>query len=212
MESWTEYSRFFIALLVILDPFAGIPVFAALTQRLNPAQRKTAALLVTLTVLAVLWVFALTGETVLRWLGTGLDAFRVGGGLVLLLMGFEMLHGGIPAGQVPGTDATDSRPTDATVAVVPLGIPFLAGPGAISTVVIEAQVATSPAHAVTVLGCIAVACLLLWVALRLADPIGRLLGHLGLTVMNRLFGLIVVVLAVELMASGLRGLFPLLAG
>lgn len=212
LEALTEYSRFLIALLVILDPFAAVAVFTVLARDLDPTQQRRAATMVTVTVLGALLLFAVSGTELLNLLGTGVDSFRVGGGLVLLLMGFEMLRGVALATDSAAGAFEDARPagkSPATV-VVPLAIPFLAGPGAISTVMLEMHRGAGPIHLALVLGIITLVCAVLWVALRLATPIAERLGHVGLAILNRLFGLIVVVIAVEVMARGLRGLFPLL--
>jgi len=211
MEHWTEYTRFFTALLVILDPFLAIPIFLSLTTGYSPAERARVARIAVTTVAAVLIVSALVGETLLRWMGTSLPSFRVGGGIVLFLMALAMLQ----ARDDPvRTSPRESMPSAerATVAVVPLGIPLLAGPGAISNVIIAMDRSRAPYHRPLLILCMLLVCAVLWVALRLAEPIGRRLGDMGLHVINRLFGLILVAIAVEIAANGLRQLFPSLGG
>ena len=99
-----------------------------------------------------------------------------------------------------------------SVAVVPLAIPLLAGPGAISTVIIQMHRSTELLDPLLVMACIVLVCGVLWVVLRLATPIGNTLGENGLNIINRLFGLILAAIAVEVMANGLRQLFPVLDG
>lgn len=96
--------------------------------------------------------------------------------------------------------------------MVPIAIPLLAGPGAISTVIIQMHRPGAPYHHALVIAIILVVTLLLWSVLRLASPIGTALGPIGLSILNRLFGLILTAIAVEIMANGLRQLFPVLAG
>ncbi len=98
------------------------------------------------------------------------------------------------------------------VAIVPLAIPLLAGPGPISTVIIQVHRPGAAYHLAWVIGVILLLTVLLWAVLRLASPIGKLLGPIGLKVLNRLFGLILTAIAVEIMANELRDLFPLLRG
>ena len=210
MEPWTEYTRFFTALLVILDPFMAIPIFLSLTIGFSQAERARVARIAVTTVAAVLVVSALVGETALRWMGTSLPSFRVGGGIVLFLMALAMLQARDDPVRTSPREA-DSSAERATVAVVPLGIPLLAGPGAISTVIIAMGRSHAPYHAPLLLLCMLLVCGVLWVVLRLAEPIGSRLGDLGLHVINRLFGLILVAIAVEIAANGLRQLFPVLA-
>jgi multiple antibiotic resistance protein len=99
-----------------------------------------------------------------------------------------------------------------TSGVVPLAVPLLAGPGAISTTIIAVQKGGGSLHLLAIVGCIAVICALLWVTLRLAGPIGARLGLTGLNIATRLLGLILTAIAVETMAQGLKQLFPVLAG
>jgi len=211
MEHWTEYTRFFSALLVILDPFMAIPIFLGLTTGYSHAERARVVRIAVVTVALVLIVAAMVGETVLRWMGTSLPSFRVGGGIVLFLMALAMLQAREDPVRTSPREA-DSSAERATVAVVPLAVPLLAGPGAISTVIIAMGPASAPYHIFLLILCIFLVCTVLWVVLHLAEPIGSHLGDLGLHVINRLFGLILVAIAVEIAANGLRQLFPALAG
>jgi multiple antibiotic resistance protein len=211
MEHWTEYTRFFTALLVILDPFMAVPIFLSLTHSCTAAERRRVANIATLSVALILVVSALSGERLLVFMGTSLASFRVGGGIVLLLMALSMLRA------QPDTLRTTESEVSARdgaqgVAVVPLAIPLLAGPGAISTVIIQMHRSTEPLEPLLVIACIFLVCSVLWVVLRLAAPIGNTLGETGLNIINRLFGLILAAIAVEVMSNGLRQLFPVLGG
>lgn len=208
MEHWTEYSRFFTALFVILDPFAAIPIFLALTQGYGDRERRGAALLAAITVCSVLLVAALMGEAILSIMGTSLASFRVGGGIVLLLMALAMLRGDA----VQPVNGEVRLAASQAIAVVPVAIPLLAGPGAISTVIIEMHRSDSSNHLLWIIGVILLLSLLLWLMLRLAERIGKRLGSTGLNILNRLLGLVLTAIAVEIMANGLRELFPALSG
>jgi len=210
MEHWPEYTRFFTALLVILDPFLAVPIFLSLTQGYSPGERVRVATLTSLTVAFVLVLAALSGEAILTFMGTSLASFRVGGGLVLLLMALAMLRA--EADQIRTTPAeAESASGKGSIAVVPLAIPLLAGPGAIGTVIIQMHRSAAFHHPWLVLGIILGVCLVLWLVLRLAVPIGHSLGRTGLNILNRLFGLILAAISVEIMANGLKALFPVLA-
>ena len=106
IEHWTEYTRFFIALLVILDPFFIIPIFLSLTAGYSAKERATAARTTSLTVMTVLIITALIGETLLVWMGTSLGSFRVGGGIVLFLITFGINS---LAGRLVGVQTNDRR-------------------------------------------------------------------------------------------------------
>lgn len=211
MEHWTEYTRLFTALFVIVDPFMAVPILLSLTPNLDTGQRARVVTLAAMTVAMVLLLAAFSGETLLRWMGTSLGSFRVGGGIVLFLMALAMLQAEV--GRVRATpQETRSDAGHASVAVVPLAIPLLAGPGAISTVIIGMQRSDAPYHWVGVVLCILAVTLLLWVVMRAAEPLALRLGDSGLNILNRVFGLILAAIAVEVTANGLRQLFPVLGG
>jgi multiple antibiotic resistance protein len=210
MRYLPEYARFVISLFAILSPFAAIPLFLTLTNGFDTQQKSRTAAAASATVAAVLIVSGLAGEPILVALGTSLDAFRVGGGIVLLLVALSMLSAQTSAVQHRPEEAAEAD-TSSSVGVVPLGIPLLAGPGSISAVIIEMNHQPGYAHQVAIVGCILVVCVGTWAILRLAYPIGQRLGRIGLNVLSRLFGLILAAIAVQVMATGLRALFPGLA-
>ena len=211
MEHWSEYTRFVTALTVIMDPFLAVPVFLSLTAGQTPSERSRVAAVASATVAVVLVLCALGGEAVLRFLGTSLGSFRVGGGLVLLLMALAMLRAEADSLRASPEDVGRQQ-SERAVGIVPLAIPLLAGPGAISTVIIQMDRSSAPYHRWLVIGCILLVCGVLWLVLKLATPIGRHIGATTQNVINRLFGLILAAIAVEIMANGLKQLFPSLGG
>ncbi len=204
-----EYVRYFITLVAVLDPFMAVPIYVSATVGQGDAQRKALARVVTLTVLAVLVVSAFAGEQMLTLMGTGLPAFQVGGGLVLLLMALAMLNA--EAGGLRQSEAeAEEIEHGGMVGVVPLAVPLLAGPGAISTTIIAAE-SGGFMHRVGVAGCIVLVCILLWIVLHLAPAIARRIGLTGLNIATRILGLLLAAIAIETMAQGLKSLFPGLA-
>lgn len=210
MHSLPEYARFLISLFAVLSPFAAIPLFLSLTNGFDTPQKSRTAAAASATVAAVLIVSAFAGEPILAALGTSLDAFRVGGGIVLLLVALSMLSAQTSTVQ-HRPEETAEADTSSSVGVVPLGIPLLAGPGSISAVIIEMSSKPGYGHQAAIVMCILIVCLATWAILRLAYPIGQQLGKIGLNVLSRLFGLILAAIAVQVMATGLRALFPGLA-
>jgi multiple antibiotic resistance protein len=203
------YARFFVTLAAVLDPFLAVPIFLALTASRSAAERSQLVRVVTVTVFAVLAVSGLVGEQLLHLVGASLPAFRVGGGLVLLLMSLAMLNaqaGGVRQSQ----DEAKEVQSGELSGVVPLAVPLLAGPGAISTTILAAQ-AGGAAHFAALIACILAVCALTWITLSLAGPIGAKLGTTGLNIATRLLGLLLAALAIQTMAEGLRQLFPGLA-
>jgi multiple antibiotic resistance protein len=211
VAEFAAYSRFVVTLLAILTPFAAIPVFLALTADQDQAFRKRTADMAATTVFAVLVVSAVTGDLLLRVMGTSLDAFRVGGGIVLFTMSLSMLNAKVSAVQQTQEEA-DEAGGKSVLGVVPIGIPLLVGPGSISSTIIETKRSPELAHLALVIGCIALVCIAVWGTLRLADPIGKRLGRTGLNILNRIFGLLLAAIAVQIISAGLIGLFPALAG
>lgn len=211
MEHWTEYTRFIIALFVILDPFAVVPIFLALTKSYSSSERGHIANVSAMTVMLVLVIASLTGEALLNGMGTSLASFRVGGGIVLLLMALAMLRGQTDAVRTTPEEEAEAEDKSA-IAVVPLAIPLMAGPGSISTAIIQMHRSEAEYHSLIVVASIILVCFLLWIVLRMATIIGKALGQIGLNIINRLFGLILAAIAVEIMANGLKQLFPALAG
>ncbi len=203
------YARFFVTLTAVLDPFLAVPIFLALTAARSDGERMQLVRAVAVTVFAVLAGSALFGEQLLLLVGASLPAFRVGGGLVLLLMALAMLNA--QAGGVRQShEEAKALESGELSGVVPLAVPLLAGPGAISTTIIAAQ-AGGAAHFAAILLCIGAVCALTWITLSLAAPIGTRLGTTGLNIATRLLGLLLAALAIQTMAEGLRQLFPGLA-
>jgi multiple antibiotic resistance protein len=210
MADPAEYLRFLVTLTAVVDPFLGVPFFLAFTRDHSPQARARLARAVALTVFVVLAGSLLFGESLLRLIGATLPAFRVGGGLVLLLMALAMLNA--EAGRVRQSPAeADELRTGEVHGVVPLAVPLLAGPGAISTAIIAGE-RGGVAHLLAVLTCIAVVALVSWLVLSRADRIARRLSLTALNVGTRILGLLLAAMAVQTMAEGLSSLFPGLAG
>jgi len=206
MNEPQEYLRYLVTLTAVLDPFLAIPIFVGVTAARDEAATRRLANVVTVTVFLVLAGAALFGESLLKVLGASLPAFRVGGGLVLLLMALAMLNAKV--GEMRQTRAEAAELESGEVSgVVPLAVPLLAGPGAISTTIIAAQTG-GVAHLAALLACIALVSAVLWWMLRIAHAVGERMGTTGLNVATRLLGLILAAIAIETMADGLKQLFP----
>ena len=209
MSDLQDYLRFVVTLTAVLDPFLAVPIFLTLTASRDAAARNALVRIVAITVFAVLAVSALLGESILLAVGASLAAFRVGGGLVLLLMSLAMLNaqaGGLRQSKAEAEEL-ESRELSG---VVPLAVPLLAGPGAISTTIIAAQKGGA-AHLAAILACIAIVSVLTWLVLRASHAIGARMGTTGLNIATRLLGLLLAALAIQTMAEGLKALFPGLA-
>ena len=209
LASAHEYLRFVVTLTAVVDPFLAVPFFLAFTTAQRDAERSALARLVALTVFGVLAVSAFAGEALLALIGASLPAFRVGGGLVLLLMALAMLNAQAGGLRQSNDEARELQHREMS-GVVPLAIPLLAGPGAISTSIIAAEKGGT-VHQLVLVGCIALVCLFTWAALRRAHAIAARLGTTGLNIATRILGLLLAAMAVQTMAEGLKALFPGLA-
>jgi multiple antibiotic resistance protein len=201
-----EYLRYLVTLTAVLDPFLAIPIFiGAAAGRDRPSQKRLADA-VTATVFGVLTGAAVLGDDLLKVMGASLPAFQVGGGLVLLLMALAMLNA--KAGEMRQTreEAEELRAGEVS-GIVPLAVPLLAGPGAISTTIIAGEAGGAP-HKAALIFCIALVCTLLWSLLRSAHHVGDRISTTGLNVATRLLGLLLAAIAIQTMAEGLKRLFP----
>ena len=206
MSDLNEYLRFTVTLAAVVDPFLAVPFFLTFTASRSDDERRRLARVVALTVFAVLAVAVFIGEVLLLFIGASLPAFRVGGGLVLLLMALAMLNaqaGGVRQSQAEARELELGE----LHSVVPLAIPLLAGPGAISTSIIAAE-GGGLVHQLVIVLCIAVVCLVSWLTMRAAHRIAARMGTTGLNVATRILGLLLAAMAVQTMAVGLRQLFP----
>ena len=204
-----DYLRFFVTLTAVVDPFLAVPFFVAFTVGRGERERQRLARVVALTVFLVIAGAAIAGDALLVMVGASLPAFRVGGGLVLLLMALAMLNAQAGGVRQSREEARDLEAGEAGP-VVPLAIPLLAGPGAISTAIIAAE-GGSLAHQAAIVACIALVCLVSWAVLYAAPRIARRMGNTGLNVATRILGLLLAAMAVQTMAEGLKALFPGLA-
>lgn len=198
---WSHYVQSFFGLLAIVNPFGAIPTYLALTERTAGSERRRILTAMAVSMLVVLLGALLAGNTLMHFFGIGLPTFRMAGGILLLTVAFPMLRGAVPE--------SDGAPEDPRVlGVIPLGIPLLGGPGAISTVVVFSQESHGwPGYLLFVVAIVVViACT--YVSLRLAPVLLTLLGRTGLTVMTRIMGLLLVAMALEFIAAGLGDLFP----
>ena len=185
----------FFTLFVIMDPPGLVPVFLALTSTQTARQRRKAAWQATATSFGVLLVFALFGQYILGFLHISLPALQVSGGLLLLLVAMQLLAGNDGSGE-------DTK-TKQNVALVPLATPLMAGPGSIVAIMVAAQGSGGALKSWVAIGLALVAVhLVLWLAMRFASVINKVLGEDGILLVTRLAGMLLAAIAVEILASG----------
>jgi multiple antibiotic resistance protein len=196
-----------IALLAIVDPVASIPMFISTTAGQTMASRKRITRIVSITVFCVLGVAALIGTQVLRFFGISIPSFLVGGGILLMLLAISMLQAKETGMRQTPDEAEEAAEKDA-VGVLPLGIPLLAGPGAISTMIIATHQAPDFLHHVLLLVPAAITAIAVWFTFTTATRISHRLGRTGINIVTRVMGLIIAAIGVEYIYRGIVELFP----
>ena len=204
---WAEYTKFFLALLVIVNPLGAVPMFAVMTAQASADERKRIALVASVSVAVVLIVAAIGGQPLLAFFGITLASFKVGGAILILLLAISMMHA-TPTGEKQTPEEAKEAVDKESIAVVPLATPLLSGPGAISTTIIYATERSSWAHIGIIIGCCLLISLTTWGALRVATPVSRWLGKTGVNIAIRIMGLLLAAVAVEIFTSGLLVLLP----
>jgi multiple antibiotic resistance protein len=190
--AWRAFGQSFVTLLVILDPLGGIPVFLSLTRDYDPKARSRAAYVAVATAAAILAGFGAFGAALIRYLSISLESLMVAGGVLLFLVALDMLR---------GSGSLISPSEDASVALVPLGTPLLAGPGAIVAAILLTRQHTELTERLAVVGGAALALVVLLVALRFASALGRLLRPSAIHFITRIMGLLLTAIAVQLVAD-----------
>jgi len=204
--------NFFVALFALIDPFGNVPLFAAATAGTTRSGRRLTAIYIAIFAFLFLTFFFLTGLSLLRFFGISMPAFRIAGGILLLLLGLDMARGDLLLAVAdPGLEVAELSTRAHAMAqferlIVPFGMPLLIGPGAISSVVIYAEEArafgaTGFALGMAVIGAVA---LLIVAAFWFTDVISRAMGRVGAAVVIRVLGLILCAMAVQFMLIGLR--------
>jgi multiple antibiotic resistance protein len=195
------------SIFFLVDPFAAIPSFLAITESADPLRRKRMARKGALTCFIVLTTFAVAGQLIFKMFGITLPAFEIAGGLILLLIGLDMLEARrSPTQETHGDKEEATAKEDA--GIVPLGIPMLAGPGAISSVmVLVGQVPTLWHWQMgAILGSIALTALVSYWVLAAAGRVRQVMGETGIRILVRIMGLLLVALAMQYFVNGLTDL------
>lgn len=207
-----EIIQIILAFVVLINPSAALAMFVNLTNGYELPDKRRMAIIASATVFITVAFFALFGEAMLRGLGISLGSFRVAGGILLFIIALGMMNDGNNPAKPNEDEVTPPKPKNPNsltgMAVVPLAIPMMIGPGGISTVIIySSQVKSAMQMAFIIIAglCISIFC---YVSLMAAGRISKILGETGLNVINRIMGIILAALAVEIVVTGLRTIFP----
>jgi multiple antibiotic resistance protein len=189
----TLFLKAFITMFVIIDPIGNVPVFLILTR--DGGRRAWLAFQGVLAAGLLVLGFGLFGQGLLRYLGISIPSLQVAGGLLLILLALEELRGEFTV-----------KEANANVAMVPLATPFLAGPGAISAIMVFFLQEPSTLARSVIVAALALVLILTWLALWLSEVVRRLLRDTGIEFLTRVMGLLLAAIAVEFIAEGVRGL------
>ena len=197
---WGETVKFFAALFAIMNPIGGMPVFLSITEGKSDADRARIALVASAAVAVILVVCVLIGAELLKAFGISVAGLRTAGGLIILSIAYSLLHAKASGmHQAPA----DAEPQESP-AVYPLAMPMIAGPGAISTVIVFAHGASAPSGYVPLIVVIALMAILTYLGMRMSVLASKVLGEAGMNVITRLMGIILASIAVEMIFDGAR--------
>lgn len=187
--------------LALLNPLGVAPVFMALTTGMSPKYRRRTAFRASLTAFITLTIFAFAGQLLFKFFGISVNGFRVAGGIIFFIMGFEMLNARISSIKyIEGEQALASD----DIGITPIGIPMLAGPGSITNAIVLMQDASTIQHKIILPIAIFIVILITYIALVGSGKVMKYLGETGNKIMLKLMGLIMMVIAVEFFFAGLK--------
>jgi len=201
--------KFLVVFFVVVEPVSLIPLFTGLTTGATSAYKRRMALRAVSVAAAILVLFALGGASFLKLMGISLEAFRIFGGLLLFLLALEMVFARESGTRTSSNEAAESR-RRADISVFPLAFPFIAGPGALATILLwfgPVRLSEQPALFAAYLAAVLLVLVIALVMMLLADPLMRVIGVTGANVASRLLGVILGALAVQFVLDGLRQAF-----
>jgi multiple antibiotic resistance protein len=192
----------FSSLIFIVDPIATIPTFLVLTSDAEIKERRHMAKRASWTCFLVLSGFAMAGTVIFKMFGITLPAFRIAGGLIMILIGLDMVQARRSQTKETPSETQQALEKD-DVSIVPLGVPMLAGPGSISTVIALMAQSTNWQHSILIIVAVALTAFISYWTLAAADRLGRRMGDTGIHILTRFMGLLLMAIAVQFILSGL---------
>jgi multiple antibiotic resistance protein len=208
--NWTELLKDFVGIFAILNPLGAIPVFLSMTANKSELEIKRIAIKTAIAVAMILVVSIWAGNTILEVFGITMPAFRIASGLLVLLVAISMFHA-----KTSGASHTYQETIEAThkedIAIVPLAIPLLAGPGAISLVIVNVNQMDQWLEKILLTLGMVILAIIIWLTLRIANTLGKLMGTAGINTATRIMGLLLAAMAVQFIILGIVDAFPGLA-
>lgn len=215
MELGVEIGKLLVAFLVLINPFSALSIYLDLTQNHSTKEKRRIARTAALAVFIVIIVFALSGGILLKILGISVGSFQVGGGILVLLIAISLMNGNdnpakpkIDPNSEEHHHAQQIRRNEKAIAVVPIAIPITIGPGGISTVIIYSSAAKNYSDIALIIISGFLVSLICYFILVVAGRISKRLGTTGLTILNRIMGMMLAAISVEIIVAGLKSIFP----
>lgn len=203
METLNTLLPILIPLIIIMDPLGNLLFFLLFTKQNTPAEKGRMAVITSVSACLILFFFAFTGDFVLHYFGIGLSAFQVAGGFIFFVYALQMLHL-IPSGLKTTIEEEEEGITKTSAALVPMATPMLAGPGAITAILVWKLNPDNPANTPLLLIAIMIACFTVFNVFYFGKRISKVLGVGGIRVITRLMGLLLAVIAVQFMINGFK--------
>ena len=204
---FSAYFKFFIGLFALVNPVGIIPVFISMTSYQPAAVRNKTNLTANLSVAIILLTSLFLGDGILQIFGISLDSFRIAGGILLVTIAMSMISGKLGEDKQNKQEKSETAVRE-SIGIVPLALPLMAGPGAISSTIVWGTRYHSWVHLVGFSLAIAVFALCCWGIFRMAQWLVRLLGQTGINVITRIMGLLLMALGIEFIVTGIKALFP----
>lgn len=207
----TDVLKFFITLISIVNPIGAIPVFLGFVKNHKNINVKKLSNHTATAVTVTILISLIGGQAVLNFFGISVASFTIGGGILLTTTAFSMISGQQSNSKI-NNDEIQSIDFEREIGIIPLAIPLLSGPGAISTSIIHAKNFNTSMHWVAGIVMVLVVGLIIKIILSYAEKIGEKLGQIGLNVMTRIMGLILLSMSIEMIAYGIKEIMPILKG
>jgi multiple antibiotic resistance protein len=209
MAEYSDYLKIFVGLFAVLNPLGIIPIFISMTSDESDIDKKNTINTVAISVAIILLLSLFFGDLLLEFFGISINSFRIGGGILILLMAISMLHG--KKSHVKQTpEEADEAQVRESIGIVPLAMPLLAGPGGISGVIIASHKYNGLFHHLAIAVIILFLSAVIWGILKVSPFIAKKMSMTGLNIVTRIMGLILASIAVEFIVNGLKGMFPAL--
>ncbi len=206
-----NYIKIATGLFIMLNPLVLIPVFLGLTGGMTKNQKMKVAISTSTAVFIIIVISVFAGQHVLSFFGITVTDFRLAGGLLILLMAITMSSAKDEGMRYSEKEHGEAKSKDTNIGVVPLAIPLMAGPAAISVSIINADLCDTFVSRTVLVAIVAGLSAILWVSMALAEEIGRFLGHTGQQVLTRIMGLILLAISVDFIVVGIKHAFNLTA-